>query len=110
MQNPLLDGDLSSLMCKSENNAEAEVVTGIQLEMLKRVIAAKARRVDLAFRKWQAMPEKRDKTIYLKTVKAIRFEQGLKNFAERTLRNAYRSFKEELENTKKIKGSKTARS
>ena len=67
-------------------------VIEIQRNFLKRLLMSKAGLVVIAFRKIQSLPEKRDNAAFLK---ASRFEKGLANFAERTLKRALGAFKNE---------------
>ena len=66
----------------------------IQRNFLKRLLMSKAGLVVVGFRKWAALPEKKDNAAYLK---ASRFEKGLSNFVERTLKRSFGAFRNELD-------------
>jgi len=66
----------------------------IQRNFLKRLLMSKAGLVVVGFRKWQGLPEKKDNAAYLK---ASRFEKGLSNFVERTLKRSFGAFRNELD-------------
>jgi hypothetical protein len=55
---------------------------------------SKAGMVVIAFRKMQSLPERRNMEAFKK---ASKFEKGLANFAQRTLKRALDSFKNEFE-------------
>ena len=69
-------------------------VTEIQRNFLKRLLMSKAGMVVIAFRKMQSLPERRNMEAFKK---ASKFEKGLANFAQRTLKKALDSFKNEFE-------------
>ena len=69
-------------------------VNEIQRNFLKRLLMSKAGLVVIAFRKIQTLPERKDNAAFLK---ASRFEKGLSNFAERTLKRALGAFRNEYE-------------
>ena len=69
-------------------------VTEIQRNFLKRLLMSKAGMVVIAFRKMQSLPERRNMEAFKK---ASKFEKGLANFAQRTLKRALNSFKNEFE-------------
>ena len=51
---------------------------------------SKAGLVVIGFKKWQGLPEKKDKSII---IKASNFEIGLSNFVDRTLKRSFGAFK-----------------
>ena len=55
---------------------------------------SKAGLVVVGFRKWQGLPELKDRTAFLK---ASRFEKGLSSFVERTLKRSFGAFRNELD-------------
>ena len=69
-------------------------VTEIQRNFLKRLLMSKAGMVVIAFRKMQSLPERRNMEAFKK---ASKFEKGLANFAQRTLKRVLNSFKNEFE-------------
>ncbi len=69
-------------------------VTEIQRNFLKRLLMSKAGLVVIAFRKMQSLPEKVNMEAFKK---ASKFEKGLSNFAQRTLKRALDSFRNEFE-------------
>ena len=69
-------------------------ITEIQRNFLKRLLMSKAGLVVIAFRKIQTLPERADNSAFLK---ATKFEKGLANFAERTLKRALGAFRNEYE-------------
>ena len=69
-------------------------VTEIQRSFLKRLLMSKAGMVVIAFRKMQSLPERRNIEAFKK---ASKFENGLANFAQRTLKRALNSFRAEYE-------------
>jgi len=68
-------------------------ITEIQRNFLKRLLMSKAGLVVIAFRKIQTLPERKDNSAFQK---ASRFEKGLSNFAERTLKKALGAFRNEF--------------
>ena len=69
-------------------------ITEIQRNFLKRLLMSKAGLVVIAFRKIQTLPERKDNAAFLK---ASKFEKGLANFVERTVKRALGAFKNEYE-------------
>ena len=69
-------------------------ITDIQRNFLKRLLMSKAGLVVVAFRKMQALPERKDGELY---AKANRFEKGLNNFANRTLKRSWAAFRNEFD-------------
>ena len=66
----------------------------IQRNFLKRLLMSKAGLVVVGFRKWQGLPELKDREAL---IKASRFEKGLSNFVERTLKRSFGAFRNELD-------------
>ena len=69
-------------------------VIEIQRNFLKRILMSKAGLVVIALRKMQSLPERRNMEALKK---ASKFEKGLASFAQRTLKRALDSFKNEFE-------------
>ena len=69
-------------------------ITDVQRNFLKRLLQSKAGLVVVAFKKIQTLPERRDDALY---TKANKFEKGLSNFVERTIRRPFNAFKTEFE-------------
>ena len=65
-------------------------LTEIQRNFLKRLLMSKAGMVVIAFKKIQTLPEKRDQAAFLR---ANKFEKGLSQFVDRTLKRSFNSFK-----------------
>ena len=69
-------------------------ITEIQRNFLKRLLMSKAGMVVIAFRKIQTLPERKDNEAY---AKANKFEKGLSQFVDRTIRKSFEAFKTEWE-------------
>ena len=69
-------------------------ITEIQRNFLKRLLMSKAGLVVIGFKKWQGLPEKKDMSAF---IKASKFEKGLSNFVDRTLKRSFGAFKNELD-------------
>ena len=69
-------------------------ITEIQRNFLKRLLMSKAGMVVIAFRKIQTLPERKDNEAY---AKANKFEKGLSQFVDRTLKKSFEAFKTEWE-------------
>ncbi len=55
---------------------------------------SKAGLVVIGFKKWQGLPERKDNAAFLK---ASKFEKGLSNFVDRTLKRSFGAFRNELD-------------
>jgi hypothetical protein len=69
-------------------------ITEIQRNFLKRLLMSKAGLVVIGFKKWQGLPEKKDMSAF---IKASKFEKGLSNFVDRTLKRSFGAFKNEFD-------------
>ena len=69
-------------------------ITDIQRNFLKRLLMSKAGLILLAFKKFESLPQKKDNTAF---IKASRFEKGLLNFVDRTLKRSFGAFRNEFE-------------
>jgi hypothetical protein len=69
-------------------------ITEIQRNFLKRLLMSKAGLVMVAFKKIQALPEITDME---QRIKANKFEKGLSNFVDKTLKNTWAPFKADFE-------------
>ena len=69
-------------------------ITDIQRNFLKRLLMSKAGLVVVAFRKMQALPERKDGELY---AKANKFEKGLNNFVTRTMKRSWAAFRNEFD-------------
>ena len=65
-------------------------ITEIQRNFLKRLLMSKAGLVVIGFKKIQSLPERKDNAAY---IKATKFEKGLSNFVDRTLKRSFGAFK-----------------
>ena len=54
---------------------------------------SKAGLVVIGFKKWQGLPERKDNAAF---IKASKFEKGLSNFVDRTLKRSFGAFRNEL--------------
>ncbi len=82
---------IRDVICKFKTNRR---VTEIQRSFLKRLLMSKAGMVVIALRKMQGLPERRNIEAFKK---ASKFEKGLANFAQRTLKRALNCFRDEFE-------------
>ena len=69
-------------------------ITEIQRNFLKRLLMSKAGMVVIAFRKIQTLPERKDAEAYQR---ANKFEKGLSQFVDRTLKRSFYAFKTDLD-------------
>ena len=69
-------------------------ITEIQRNFLKRLLMSKAGMVVIAFRKIQTLPERKDNEAFLR---ANKFEKGLSQFVDRTLKRSFNAFKTDLD-------------
>ena len=69
-------------------------ITEIQRNFLKRLLMSKAGMVVIAFRKIQTLPVRRDDEAFKR---ANKFEKGLSQFVDRTLKKSFNAFKTDLD-------------
>jgi hypothetical protein len=78
---------------RSDLDKEARI-KAIQTNFMNRLMKSKIGKVVEAFKTWKGLPERKDNAAFLK---ASKFEKGLANFVERTVKRALGAFKNEYE-------------
>ena len=78
---------------RSDLDKEARI-KAIQTNFMNRLMKSKIGKVVEAFKAWRGLPERKDNAAFLK---ASKFEKGLADFVERTVKRALGAFKNEYE-------------
>ena len=90
----LKNGRIARIREVIEKFRQNRKITDIQRNFLKRLLMSKAGMVVIAFKKMQALPERKDPKMF---ELANKFERGLARFADRTIKRAWASFRNEFD-------------